>query len=320
MKLFIFFFLVLISAVSLAQHSPHKDYPELAGLQKKKAALEFMVVGDWGRNGEYYQKDVAGIMAKAARTMGTDFIVSTGDNFYPEGVISVQDPLWKSSFEDVYTAHVLQVRWYPVLGNHDYGGDPQAQIDYSRISRRWNMPSRYHSRVEYTGDGAKVLLVFLDTSPFEKGYHGSRDDLFRSNIRSQDTARQRKWLDSTLRSSDAPWKIVFGHHPLYTSGPRKGRQNDVAAALQPTLESAGADLYIAGHEHILEHDVLTPRLQHIISGAGCQVTPSTGNPLTRFVASQAGFITCSVNREECWVQFINHEGKVIYTTSIRKNG
>jgi hypothetical protein len=76
-------------------------------------------------------------MGKAAHTVEADFIVSTGDNFYPSGVASVQDPLWKRSFEDVYTAFSLQEEWYPVLGNHDYDGDAQAQIEYSRISRRW---------------------------------------------------------------------------------------------------------------------------------------------------------------------------------------
>ena len=288
------------------------------GLKKKPGTLEFLVVGDWGRNGDYYQKDVSATMARAAVTMGIDFIVSTGDNFYPEGVMSVQDPLWKSSFEDIYTAHSLHRIWYPVLGNHDYGGNPQAEIDYSKISRRWQMPARYHSMEKYADDGTKVLMVFTDTSPFEKGNHQGKNEPFVSNIRAQDTAAQRKWLQEVLRASDARWKFVIGHHPLYTSGPRKGRKNDVAEALQPILESAGVDIYFAGHEHILEHDVLTPRLHHVISGSGSEVTPSTGNPLTKFVASQGGFVTCSVNKEEVWLQYINHEGKLIYSTSVKK--
>lgn len=317
----IFFSLLLFFQSTLFAQKPFDNGYRggyLEGLVKKKGMLEFIVIGDWGRNGEYFQKEVSTTMAKAARTMGINFVASTGDNFYPEGVISVQDPLWKSSFEDIYTAHVLQASWYPVLGNHDYAGNPQAEIDYSKISRRWRMPSRYYTVEESAEDGTKILFVFTDTSPFEKGYHSNKNEPFGSNIRSQDTALQRKWIDSTLRNSDARWKIVFGHHPLYTSGPRKERKNDVAAALQPTLESAGADIYIAGHEHILEHDVLSPRLNHFISGAGSQVTPSTGNPLTKFVASQHGFMTCSVNRDEFFVQFVNHEGKIIYSTSIKK--
>jgi 3',5'-cyclic AMP phosphodiesterase CpdA len=290
----------------------------IEGLKKVSGALEFIVVGDWGRSGEYFQKDVATQMGKASYQLGADFIVSTGDNFYPKGVASVVDPNWQRSFENIYTAHSLMANWYPVLGNHDYAGNPQAELDYGKISRRWIMPARYHSMEHQANDGTKVLLVFMDTSPFEKGYHQSGEEPFRSNIRSQDTATQKAWLVKTLRSSDAQWKIVFGHHPLYTSGPRKGRVNTVAESVQPALEANGADLYIAGHEHVLEHDQLTPKLTHIISGAGSEVTPSTGNPLTKFVASEHGFITCSVNKQGVFVQFVNHEGRIIYTTLVTK--
>lgn len=290
----------------------------IEGLKKTSGSLDFIVVGDWGRSGEYFQKDVANQMGKASHQLGAEFIVSTGDNIYPKGVASVHDPLWKTNFEDIYTAFSLQKDWFPVLGNHDYAGNPQAELEYGKISRRWIMPSRYHSMEQRADDGTKVLLVFLDTSPFEKGYYASAEEPFRTNIRSQDTAAQKAWLVNTLQQSDAAWKIVFGHHPLYTSGPRKGRINTVAESLQPTLEANGVDFYIAGHEHVLEHDQLSSSLTHIISGAGSEVTPSTGNPLTRFVASEHGFITCSVNKQGVFVQFINHTGNIIYTTTVKK--
>jgi tartrate-resistant acid phosphatase type 5 len=321
MKKILFSFVVFILFVPVFGQKPFDGGYRggtIDGLKKIPGALEFIVVGDWGRSGEYFQKDVATQMGKASYQLGADFIVSTGDNIYPKGVASVHDPLWKTNFEDIYTAFSLQKDWFPVLGNHDYAGNPQAELDYGKISRRWIMPARYHSMEKRAGDGTKVLLVFMDTSPFEKGYHASTEEPFRSNIRSQDTTTQKEWLINTLKNSDADWKIVFGHHPLYTSGPRKGRINTVAASLQPVLESHGADLFIAGHEHVLEHDQLSPKLTHIISGAGSEVTPSTGNPLTRFVASEHGFITCSVNKQGVFVQFINHEAKIIYTTQVKK--
>lgn len=69
--------------------------------------------------------------------LGIEFIISVGDNFYTNGVASVDDPMWKTSFEDIYKGANLFIDWYPVLGNHDYRGNPQAQIDYSKRSRRW---------------------------------------------------------------------------------------------------------------------------------------------------------------------------------------
>jgi predicted MPP superfamily phosphohydrolase len=111
-------------------------------------SLNFLVLGDWGRNGEYFQKDVALQMSKAAATIDSQFVITVGDNFYPTGVQSTQDPQWKASFEDVYSSYHLQAPWYVVLGNHDYYGNIQAQIDYSKISRRWNLPSNYYVKKE----------------------------------------------------------------------------------------------------------------------------------------------------------------------------
>ena len=289
---------------------------KIDSLYKKAGTMDFLVVGDWGRSGEYMQKDVAVQMGRAAHQLEADFIVSTGDNIYPNGVASVYDPLWKRNFEDIYTSFSLMTDWYPVLGNHDYGGNVQAEIDYSSISRRWRLPSRYYSMEKKSDDGVTVLLVFLDTSPFEKSYYSSKDDLFRSNINSQDTTEQKRWLLQTLKSSKADWKIVFGHHPFYSAGKRKERTVDVAASLRPILESGGANIYIAGHEHHLQHDQLTPSLSHFISGAGSEITPVTGNTLTRFVAATHGFMTVSINKAGADFRFIDHVGKVIYTTSI----
>jgi tartrate-resistant acid phosphatase type 5 len=61
----------------------------IKGLEKPVGALHFLALGDWGRNGENYQKEVAEGMGKAAHDIGARFIIATGDNFYPNGVASV---------------------------------------------------------------------------------------------------------------------------------------------------------------------------------------------------------------------------------------
>jgi tartrate-resistant acid phosphatase type 5 len=98
-------------------------------------SLHFMALGDWGRNGEHLQLEVGKQMGQWASTHRNNFVISVGDNFYPRGVISEHDPLWHYSFENVYTAHALQCDWYAVLGNHDYGADPDAQVRYGNVSR-----------------------------------------------------------------------------------------------------------------------------------------------------------------------------------------
>ena len=71
----------------------------------------FLAVGDWGRRGDRDQSRVAEAMAKAATEIGSRFVISAGDNFYPAGVQSAFDTHWKASFEDVYAAASLQTPW-----------------------------------------------------------------------------------------------------------------------------------------------------------------------------------------------------------------
>jgi predicted phosphodiesterase len=291
---------------------------KIDGLKLPPAALDFIVVGDWGRSGEYRQKDVSRQMGIAAHQLNVDFIVSTGDNFYPKGVASVMDPNWQRSFENIYTAHSLMANWYPVLGNHDYAGNPQAEVEYSGISRRWNMPARYHSFQKISGDGVKVLFIFMDTSPFEKQYHKDKEEPFRSNITAQDTAAQKNWLMQTLRQSDADWKIVFGHHPMHSAGPRNGRTGDIYASFKPSFEKGGVDIYVAGHEHSLQHAKLGDKLHQFISGAGSEITPVKNDGISTFAKSAHGFMTVSINKEGCLFQALDHQGQIVYTTLVKK--
>ena len=59
-----------------------------------RQVLQFIVIGDWGMQGAPAQRRVAEQMDRLAATTGIDFIVSTGDNFYPFGVRNTNDPLW----------------------------------------------------------------------------------------------------------------------------------------------------------------------------------------------------------------------------------
>eukprot|EP00882_Tetradesmus_deserticola_P021775 GHRQ01023573.1.p1 GENE.GHRQ01023573.1~~GHRQ01023573.1.p1 ORF type:complete len:244 (+),score=43.27 GHRQ01023573.1:379-1110(+) len=81
----------------------------------------FFVIGDWGRSGTKDQRQAARMMADVAQCMRPSFIISTGDNFYTHGLKSSDDAKFAKSFSDVYNQASLQVNWYAVLGNHDYG-------------------------------------------------------------------------------------------------------------------------------------------------------------------------------------------------------
>lgn len=285
-------------------------------------SLQFIVMGDWGRNGADHQREVAAQMARVAQLANTQFVIATGDNFYPSGVISAQDPLWKYSFEDIYSDFRLQWDWYPVLGNHDYKSNPDAQVAYSRISRRWRMPARYYSRKFFiNGDSSQqVLIAFIDTNPLIPEFYSNRE--YGPQVRNQDSSKQKRWLAGVLAdaSPSVKWKMVVGHHPMYSAGGRTDSYDTraIRRSLEPMFEKNGVDVYLAGHEHSLQHLEPGRHTHHFISGAASEATPVHPLDIARLAASDYGFMLFTVTQTAVAVQVINFEGKVIYSTTIKK--
>lgn len=290
---------------------------KIAALDVPDDALSFLAVGDWGRNGEFHQKDVAERMGEAAGQLGAEFILSLGDNFYPNGVAGVHDYQFIRSFEQVYSAHSLMVDWYLVLGNHDYRGSPEAEIEYSNISRRWNMPARYYSFERELSDDSdeKALFVFIDTSPFEKKYY--TDNTYRAQVETQDTTAQKIWLEQVLGQSQAKWKFVVGHHPLYSGGKRLNETGDIRASFEDLFERHRVDAYFAGHEHDLQHN-RAKTVHHFISGAGSEIRPTGKAEFTLFGKSVQGFLCASLTAKYLLIQVVDFRGNVVYKTRIDK--
>jgi tartrate-resistant acid phosphatase type 5 len=289
----------------------------IPGLTVPDTALNFLVIGDWGRCGEYYQTEVAAQLAKASVSSDAAFIISTGDNFYPKGVAGVDDPLWNKSYENVYHQFSLQKDWYVVLGNHDYKINPQAEVDYSKKSARWQMPARYYSvKIPIEGDSTqKILFVFLDTNPLIDKYYS--DSEYGRQVKTQDTSAQKKWLVKILSENDPTvrWKFVVGHHPLYTSGKRiKSPETfQFRKSIKGILDKYKVDAYICGHEHQLEYIKPEGYTQYFISGSGSEARSVKGNlPESKFKASDHGFMVFSVTAQKIKVQVINWEGKILY--------
>ncbi len=316
----VFSFSISYSQV-LVKDSADRQKPG-AALVIKDNALHFLAMGDWGRNGEDHQKQVAAQMGKTAADCRAQFIIAAGDNFYPRGVISEFDPLFRYSFEDIYTAFSLQWDWYPVLGNHDYGGNPDAEVAYTKISRRWKMPSRYYAKkFSINGDTTQqVLIAFIDTNPLIPEFYKNNE--YGPNVKSQDSTKQKRWLAKTLsdKSPNIKWKIVVGHHPMYTGGSRTENYDTRAIrhSLKPLLDKYGVDIYLAGHEHSLQHMVPAGKTHHFISGSASEKTPARLLDISRLSASEYGFMLFSVTAREIFLQTIDYTGQVIYTTVIKK--
>ena len=80
---------------------------------------------------------------------------------------------------------------------------------------------------------------------------------------------QLDWLEKELSSSSSDWKIVFFHHPLYSSGKTHGSALESRAILEPLFVKYGVSVVFSGHDHIYER--IKPQkggIVYWVSGAG----------------------------------------------------
>jgi tartrate-resistant acid phosphatase type 5 len=279
------------------------------------AAIDLLVVGDWGRMGTNHQREVAAQMGKMAERHDSRCVISVGDNFYEDGVQSTDDPQWRSSFEEIYSARSLQVPWYVALGNHDYRGVPQAQIDYAKSSSRWRMPSRYYT-VAGSDIGAPHLDLFvIDTSPMVHRYRDKVHGAIAENVASQDVPAQLRWLDEQLGGSAAPWKLVIGHHTIYSGGSGHGDTPEMKELIEPLLRKHRVQAYINGHDHDLQH-IRRGGIDYVCCGAGSEVRPVQAIEGTLFCKARPGFAVMRLNPDTLTVEFRDLTGARVYRSAI----
>jgi predicted phosphohydrolase len=277
-----------------------------------KESIKFLVVGDWGRSGEYFQKDVAKQMSITAEKENIDFVISTGDNFYQTGVESTEDSHWKESFENIYNANTLQKKWYVVLGNHDYQGNYKAQIDYTKKSNRWYMPSNYFTEV-IQNDGTSIRLIFIDSNPFITDYYTEKK--YKDKVAGQDTNKQKSWLDSIMKVDKSKYTIVVGHHPPLSSSPKHGGAGEIFNLLKQYNTKINLTLW--GHEHDLQHQKVKDFPDVFISGAGSECRKAGKNENTLFALGEVGgFALVEVTKEKIELKFINYKGEVVYSVKL----
>jgi tartrate-resistant acid phosphatase type 5 len=277
-------------------------------------AFNFMIIGDWGRNGIQLQQEVADQMEKTADSINVKFIATVGDNFQVSGVSSTQDPLWMLNFENVYKGLSLQTDWYPVMGNHDYKGNSQAEIDYSKISRRWNMKDRNYTFAKKINDSISARFIFLDTPPLVEEYRKNTEEY--PDAVKQDIGKELKWLKEVLASSKDQWILVFGHHPVYSASTKHGNTQEMIEMIKPLLEQYNAQFYFCGHDHDFQHlHEKGGKTDYIVTGTGSETRPASTNEMSLFSRSEPGFSVVSLKADSLRVCFVGTKGNIIYSFS-----
>jgi tartrate-resistant acid phosphatase type 5 len=259
--------------------------------------IRFAAIGDYGLERTFQQQnDVALALQAFDRQQPLTFGITTGDNFYPAGLTSPDDPRWKRQWEDLYAP--LGVPFYASLGNHDWYGDPSspaAEIVYGRASRSWKLPAIYYS---FSAGPAQFFAVNTNAL----------------------TERQLDWLRRELKLSTAKWKVVYGHFPIYEA--TNYSVEEPQRLLLPILKEHNVDLYVNGHHHSMQH-FSVDGIEFVTSGAAGASVYSLGDttkvdPRQKFARAVPGFAVVDVTNDALTLRFVGRDSQVLYTYTRRK--
>ena len=269
--------------------------------------FNFYVANDLGRNGYYDQKPIAELMGTMGEEIGPEFVLATGDVHHFEGVRSVNDPLWMTNYELIYSHPELMIDWFPILGNHEYRGNTQAVLDYTHISTQ-----------TFEEKGATIRIVWIDTTPLIEKYRQESDKY--PDACKQDVNKQLSWLESVLANAKEDWVIVAGHHPIYAYTPKEESERlDMQKRVDTILRKHKVDMYICGHIHNFQHiRVPGSDIDYVVNSSGSlarKVEPIEG---TKFCSPEPGFSVCSIDKKELNLRMIDKKGNILYTVTRKK--
>ncbi len=179
--------------------------------EDESQGFTFVALGDSRTNW-----DVWGRCAEAVLQTDPAFVLHTGDLVENGGQQSEWD-IWFLKAESLLSRKVMM----PVLGNHE-GNHPKYYEQFALPNvEDW-----------YSFDYGCVHFIGLST---EKSMTGA----------------QRAWLEQDLASTNATWKIVFYHRPMYSSDGH-GCERPVYEAWGDLLDKYHVDLVFNGHDHTYE--------------------------------------------------------------------
>lgn len=334
-----------------ARPGPSHDLPGAETAPAGADTTRIIVLGDTG-TGAAGQHEVAAAVGQICALRGCDFAIINGDLIYETGVGGPFDPQFETKFERPYAP--LDLRFHLTLGNHDNSddldgglgtdsgkGDHLVAYHYrADTSGKWYLPARYYR----AGASDRVDLFSLDTSTM-MSYGFIRKGLDPvATVQGQDPlmVAQTEWMDSALDGSVAPWKIAFGHHPLYSNGEHgnagsyESQGQKVGDASFPTTIGLGVklfleehvcgrvDLYLAGHDHDLQWLQPAPTCgptQLIISGAGAktrELQDETRNPAYFQKGGTLGFFWLELRDSDLVGAVFDAQGRLLFEQTVGK--
>ena len=269
-----------------------------------------LVIGDMGK-GTINQKKVSKSMKQLYKQYKPKFILGLGDNIYPNGCSSKNDPRFISHFEDQYSI-LPNHRWYMCLGNHDYGylqnkegllDNSVHQVDYTKHSKKWYMPSKYYSFVKGSAE-----FFYLDTN---------LDRMSESTIQ-----HQLHIMKDKLDKSTKKWKIVVGHHTWRSIAGHGNAEPRFETFLKDLFKDTKPTLYMCGHDHC-KTLIVKNGITLVVCGTGGEVYDEESVDLSNvndfsleYFSPTLGVSTLDITKDKLDLVFYDVKGNKEYSYTI----
>ncbi|MCY1045328.1 metallophosphoesterase [Corallococcus sp. bb12-1] len=191
--------------------------------------VHFAAVGDFGTGGSDQKK-----VAAAMLTHKPELFVALGDNAYASGT----ETEFQTNLFTPMAALLAQVPMFATPGNHEYvTNEAQPYLDNLYLpTNNAEGSERY-----YSFDWGHVHFVSIDSNCAIGLASASKCSL----------AAQKAFVEKDLAATTQPWKVVFFHHPSWSSG-EHGSQLTMRRQFGPLFEKYGVDLVLTGHDHDYE--------------------------------------------------------------------
>ena len=256
-------------------------------LPNRQRSLKFAVLGDFG-TGEKTQYELADQMIRLHDRFKYDFVVLVGDNLY--GSERPQDFVKK--FEQPYKDLLDRgVKFYASLGNHD--------AREQRYYKLFNMDGKLY----YTFSPSPNVRFFALESTYP-------------------VPEQFEWLENELKSSGSAWKIVFFHHPLYSSGDRHGSDLRLRDVLEPLLIKYNVSVVLTGHDHFYERVKPQKGITYFVTGSGGQLRKGNIDQRSGITAqgfdTDLVFLAAEIAGDEMYFQAIARDGRTVDSGVVKR--
>ncbi len=223
-------------------------------------------------------------MAARFHEHAPDFILHTGDL-----VAKGRDySLWEKEFFTPMAGVISEVPFFSVIGNHEEDGTNYLAYFHLPGKELW-----------YSFDVGPVHVLALDFH-----YQDSRSEQYRFATRD-------------LTKSQAPWKIVVLHTPVFNVG---GHMSDWGQTTYlPLFHRTKVDLVLSGHSHLYERfRPLAPRadsnwpITHVTTGGGgANLHRSFDHPALVVRETTRHYMVFEATRETLQGEAIRADGSVL---------